>query len=76
MSRNIEQFVGHLITFDIDNGDSDSVVVDSGILVEVTDFTNESEVEIAFDDRNERCYLRFSLADLAASIGEHAGKIP
>jgi hypothetical protein len=63
------------MTFDIDYDSNDSVV-DSDILVEVTDFTNESEVEISFYDRNERCYVRFSLADLAARIGEHAGKIP
>jgi hypothetical protein len=47
--------------------------VDEDVLIEVVEFTESSEVEIAYNDRNERCYLRFSLADLVAHIGAHTG---
>jgi hypothetical protein len=34
------------------------------VLVELTTAESDGTVEIAFDDRNERCYLRFRLQDL------------
>ena len=61
------KFVGHFTSFETKNEKEN---VNEDVLLEVVDFTTDAEVEIAFNDRNERCYLRFSLADLMTHIGK------
>jgi hypothetical protein len=65
-----DKFVGHLTAIENKNDDEN---VNEDVLLEVVDFTEAAEVEIAFNDRNERCYLKFSLADLVAHVGVQAG---
>lgn len=67
----IHEFAGVLMTFSRKN-DGD-VIVDETILIEVVDFNDVGEVEIAFDDRNERCYIRFSISDLVNSVARLVG---
>jgi len=40
------------------------------VLVELTAAEADGTVELAFDDRNERCYVRFRLQDLVAQAME------
>lgn len=60
------EFIGTLNAFDkktdVDNVDDESVVVE---LIEA----NGAEIELAFDDRNERVYVKFRFADLMRAIG-------
>lgn len=65
------QFAGHITAIEKKN---DNENTDEGTLVEVVDFERDSSVEIAFDDRNERCYVKFKLTDLMAALGEFSGK--
>jgi hypothetical protein len=37
------------------------------VVIECTKLGPDGSVEIAFDDRNERCYVRFKLQDLMAA---------
>jgi hypothetical protein len=69
--KEINEFAGRLMTFD-KKGEGDTVI-EENVLLEITDFTDAAEVEIAFTDRNERCYLKFSLSDLMAFIAAHVG---
>jgi hypothetical protein len=57
-----KEFVAQLMTFD-KKGEGDEVI-DENVLLEVTELTNDGRIEIAFNDRNERCYLKFSLPTL------------
>lgn len=59
-----KEFVAQLMTFD-KKGEGDEVV-DENVLVEVTDLRKDGLIEIAFNDRNERCYLKFPLPELLA----------
>lgn len=59
------EFVGTLSTFD-KKGEGDEIVDEENVLVQVTDLQKDGRIEIAFNDRNERCYLKFSLSDLVA----------
>jgi hypothetical protein len=68
----MRQFTGHLMTFD-KKGDGDEII-DEDVLIEVTDFNAGAEIEIAFSDRNEKCYLRIPLAELMRHLGAHAGE--
>lgn len=58
-----DYFAGWLKTYD---SKRDEENVDEGILIEVTEVGKDSTVEIAFDDRNERVYVRLKLSDLIA----------
>lgn len=55
------KFAGYITAIDRDQ-DEESNAED--VIVECTDLTEDGEVEIAFDDRNERCYVKFKLQDL------------
>ena len=57
-----KEFAAQVMAFD-KKGEGDEIQ-DDGTLVEVTDFTADGHIELAFNDRNERCYLKFRLADL------------
>lgn len=67
-----KNFVGTLNTFD-KKGEGDAIIEDEDVLVEVTDLQVDGLVEIAFNDRNERCYLKFSLPDLIAHAARAVG---
>lgn len=56
---------GHLMTFEKKNDDENE---DTDILLEVTKVNANGEIEIAFDDRNERCYIKFSLPEVIARV--------
>lgn len=66
-----KQFPGWLATFE-QKDDSESE--DKGVLLEVTSVKDDGQVEIMFDDRNEHCYLRFSLADLMKQVCLQVGE--
>lgn len=59
---NNKEFVAQLMTFD-KKGEGEEII-DENVLVEVTDLQRDGLIEIAFIDRNERCFLKFPLADL------------
>jgi hypothetical protein len=58
-------FAGWLRTFEKKNDDEHE---DTGVLLEVTSVERDSTVELAFDDRNERVYVRFKLEDLMRHV--------
>ena len=62
-------FLGRVMCFD-DTGQGDLSSEDNDCVFEVTEAGN-GFVEIAFDDRNERCYIAFRVSDLLRSIKEH-----
>lgn len=62
MGQVMHQFVGHLMTFG-KNGEGDEIV-DEDVLIEVTEVLKDGQVEFAFTDRNERCYLKLNIGDL------------
>lgn len=45
-------------------------------VAEVTEFTSDGSVEIAFNDRNERCYLTFKLQDVISAVAGLKGNKP
>lgn len=59
------KFAGHLMAIekksDVDNNDED-------VIVECTELTEDGLVELAWDDRNERCYIKFNVADLMRAM--------
>lgn len=65
------EFAGKLSA--IETKDDEPNVDDEGVLIEVVDFINDGNIQIAWNDRNERCYLTFRLNDLMLSLAEHAG---
>ena len=58
------EIVAGLMTFD-KNGEGNEII-DENVLLEVTNLTKDSRIEIAYNDRNERVYLQFSLSELLA----------
>ena len=58
-------FVGGLYAFE--KKTSEETVSDEKVVLELTD-KDEGQVEIAFDDRNERVYVRFYLRDLMTAL--------
>lgn len=58
-------FVGKLHAFD--KKTDDTVIEDKDVVIELTS-CDQYGVEVAFDDRNERVYLKFQLADLARAV--------
>lgn len=66
-----KEFAGWLMTFEKKD---DSEIEDKGVLLEVTSAKANGQVEVAFDDRNERCYLKFDLADLMKHVCLQAGE--
>jgi hypothetical protein len=65
MAKLNTNFAGWLKTFD---KKSDEENEDTGVLLEVTSVEHDSTVEISFDDRNERVYVRFKLTDLLQQV--------
>jgi hypothetical protein len=59
----MDNFVGHLTTFKGDNE-----VVNGELMIEVTEAWRTGVVEIAFDDRGERCYVKFDLAEVVRRV--------
>lgn len=59
------KFTGHIVGMD-KKTDIESQDVD--VLIELTDTKKDGTVEIAFDDRNERFYVRFRLQDLVREV--------
>jgi hypothetical protein len=57
-----DSFVAKLMAFKGDDEQQDTMVA-----VEITEAPGD-DVEIAFDDRGERVYLRFRLAELNAAV--------
>jgi len=57
----MEMFAGHFTAFDKKKDETNN---EEPILIEVTKTLKDGTVEIAFDDRNERCYVKFRIADL------------
>lgn len=71
MSKQEEEFVGHVMTFD-KKGEGEEIV-DANTMVEVTLVRADGLVEIAFMDRNERCFLQFKLGDLMQHVCRVSG---
>jgi hypothetical protein len=67
----MDKFSGHVICI---AKKSDDTTQDGGVLLELTDVTQDGEVELAFDDRNERCYVRFTLSELVQRAMVHGRK--
>jgi hypothetical protein len=65
-----DEFVGHLSTFD-KKGQGEEII-DENVLLEVIEVKNDGTVEVAFTDRNERCYLSFKLPELLQHIFRHS----
>jgi len=60
------EMIAQLMTFD-KKGEGDEIM-NENVALEVTNATADGYVEIAFTDRNERCYLQFSLPELLTHI--------
>ncbi len=69
-----KEFVGHLMTFEKKGAGEE--IVDENVLLEVTSFEQNGDVEIAFNDRNERCYLKFPVQELLRHIALAKGDKP
>jgi hypothetical protein len=65
---NPTHMAGHLMVFK-----SDDTIVDQPTMLEVTDLTKSGLVEIAFDDRGERVYVRVPLAEMMRIIAAENG---
>jgi hypothetical protein len=63
-------FVGRLYAFDKKTEDAN--VSDERVVCELTEVSHEG-IEIAFDDRNERMYLKFRISDLARAVESRSG---
>lgn len=66
---NFNYFPGRLLCFD-GKGSGDTTPENTWLQIEITESGN-GFVELAFDDRNERCYVAFRVSDLLRSIKEH-----
>ncbi len=64
-------FVGRLYAFDKKTDNEN--VEDQRVICELTEVSSEG-IEIAFDDRNERVYLRFRMSDLARAVESMSGE--
>lgn len=69
---NLGYLCGRLLCFDInDNGSADATSEENWLQIEVVDHGG-GFVEIAFNDRNERCYVAFRISDLLRAVKERA----
>lgn len=64
-------FVGRLYAFDQKTENEN--VDDQRVVCELTEVSQEG-IEIAFDDRNERVYLKFRMSDLARAVESMSGE--
>jgi hypothetical protein len=61
----MSKFAGSISMIDRKSDDTNN---DESVVIECTDLEDDGTIEIAFDDRNERCYVRFKLQDLVAAM--------
>lgn len=59
------KFAGHFVAIDKKDDTENN---DEDVILECTELTKDGIVEIAWDDRNERCYIKFQLADLMRAM--------
>lgn len=62
------KFAGHLTAIDTKADDENN---NEDVVLECTELSEDGEVEIAWTDRNERCYIKFKLADLMNAMCAH-----
>lgn len=65
---NLEYLCGRLSCFER-RGDGDQTTNETWLQIEVVDHGG-GFVEIAFNDRNERCYVAFRISDLLRAVKE------
>jgi hypothetical protein len=70
-----EHFTIELNCFD-EKGEGDLTVEAAKATAQVTSLFKDGTVEFAFDDRNERVFLRFDFADLLRAVAYEAGETP
>lgn len=63
----MSKFAGSITMIEKKNDDTNN---EEAVVIECTDLQDDGTVEIAFDDRNERCYVKFRLQDLVAAMCE------
>lgn len=61
----MSKFAGHIATYEKKNDETNN---EEDVIIECTDLHDDGTVEIGWDDRNERCYVRFKLQDLIAAM--------
>lgn len=61
----MSKFAGSIIMIDNKNDETNN---EESVVIECTDLGRDGTVEIAFDDRNERCFVKFKLQDLVAAM--------
>lgn len=66
MSLANAEMIAQLMTFD-KKGEGDEIM-NENVRMEITDATADGYIEIAWTDRNERCYLKFHLPELLAHV--------
>ncbi len=66
MSLTNPEMIAQYMTFD-KKGEGDEVM-NENVRMEVVNATADGFVEIAWTDRNERCYLQFNLPELLSHI--------
>lgn len=59
------KFAGHFTAIDSKNDDENN---DEDVIVECTELTKDGVVELAWNDRSERCYIKFNVADLMRAM--------
>lgn len=64
----MKKFPGRIMGIDKKDDETNQ---EEDVLLEVTEADADGLVEIAFDDRNERCYVRFRLQDLVERAMAH-----
>jgi hypothetical protein len=57
-----------------ETGEGEQTVEGDKTTGEVVGFNKDGTIDIAFNDRNERTYLKFSLADLMAALAHYRGE--
>lgn len=59
------EFAGSILMVEKKNDDTNN---EESVVIECTYLRQDGGIEISFDDRNERCYVRFKLQDLIAAM--------
>jgi hypothetical protein len=59
------KFAGSIAMYEKKNDDTNN---EESVVVECTEVRHDGTVEIAFDDRNERCYVQFKIQDLLQAM--------
>lgn len=61
------KFAGQLMALDRKRDEENN---NEDVIIECTELTKDGVVELSWDDRNERCYIKFNLADLMRAMCE------